>query len=328
MDDFSLIWKHANDLDNPLNIESSVIQQILKILAFNQFKFHSVTKRFLNVKKISIEPLTTESWAQSYAEIHQHDVTYFGSEHVEALISLLSKPEVCVLINYCIDKAIELLEASIRAYAEVAPIIRLLPSQHKDDLLGFYKFISDAYSTVTHPMLGKFYDSLRSLGNIIAFVWYIDLEFSDIPENKSFLANLMDALKEVLEYNRELFFVDNGLDLATTITHRSFAPLWSVFEFLLCSPKPIQLKQNELVVPLSVFGDSPAVAAHVIITLCNQSSLYIYDSPLYHLLQLSKAEIVKYTDDTLADYILSCQLIQQSRKFAQMLAYPYRLAKK
>lgn len=327
LDDFTQIWRHALGLDNPLIVESAVLSHIQKILTFNQFKFNSVTKRFTGVRKIEIEPISTEHWAQQFAEYHQYDVRYFGVEHFHAIINLLSQAEISVLITTCIDKAIDGLDAMIQAYAEVAPVIRLLPTEYKDDLLGYFKFICDAYSTVFHTGMGKFYDTLRNLGNLISFLWYFEVEFNALPDNKSIIATLMESLIEVLLSNKELFIVDTGLDLESTISHRSFASLWSVLEFLYVSPKPIQLKQGDSFIPLSVFGDSPAVAAHVLITLCDQTDLYLFDSTLNHLLQLSRADLAKYDDDSLDDYLLHSTLVEQARKFAQMIAYPHRIKK-
>lgn len=322
LDSYEMIWCHAVGLDNPLLVETTLCSQIQKVLQFNQFKFNCMTRRFFSLKPSEIKPISKEKWASIYAQIHQRESIYVGQEHVNAIINMLTPPEIGIIIKFICDRSIDSLQSIIRSFTQVAPVIRLLPNESQDDTLRYFKFSSDAYSSITHPNLGKLYDSLRILGNIIAFVWFFDCEYFKIIDGRSIIGTLIEGIKKVINDNHQLFQSDNNLDLESTITHRAFASLWSVLEFLFVSSYPIKFRQNN-VVPLPEFGDGVIIAAHVLINLCGQESLYLFDSTCHHAIKLNQAQKVSSSDDDLDSFLNNLTIIEQARNFAKMISYSH-----
>ena len=136
----------------------------------------------------------------------------------------------------------------------------------------------------------------------------------------------MKRIADYLISNRELFFSEGTLDLKNVILHRSFPSIWSVLEFIVCSPDPVRLEESKNpVLPLDVFGDGPVITAHVFITLCNQVSLYKFDSMCFRTLELYHAEQTVIMRNDIMRFIYNASIADQCRKLAELIATPYRV---
>ena len=326
MDDFDMIWQQARLFDSPLCLESRLAFQISQILDFPHWRLNCVSRRYLANKPLTITPLSTEPWANEYAKIHQHEMEYIGVEHVRAIIELLSTGELSFIITRLSERLEDQVSKIIEKYTKVASVLRLLPAVAKDDIVGYYSFNSDAYSSVSHPDLRSLFDGLRALGNTLVFLWYLENELPSTEKSNSIMAPVMKTLTNILINNRDLFFSDNFLDLESVVSHRSFPSLWSVLEFIICSPEPVKLDDSkEPVVPFEYLGDGPIIAAHVFITLCNQSSLYKFDSMCFRTLELLNAEQTNIPNEQLSKFVFNAAVADQCRKFAELIATPFQV---
>jgi cytoplasmic FMR1 interacting protein len=325
MDSFEAIWQRARLFDSPLCLDSKLADQIYRALDFSHWRLNCVSRRYLANKQIKINPLSVEQWANEYAKIHKHELEYIGAEHIRSIIELLSPGELSFIIHRITERLEDTITKVIEIYTQVASSIRLLPAISKDDIVGYYTFNSDAYSSISHPQLRTFFDGMRTLGNTLVFLWYLENELPASEKSSSIMSPVMKTLTQILIDKRELFFSDGSLNLESVITHRSFPSLWSVLEFIICSPDPIKLKEgDDPVIPLEYLGDGPVIAAHVFITLCNQSSLYKFDSMCFRTLELLHAEQSNIPNDTLSRFLFNAAVADQCRKFAELIATPFQ----
>jgi cytoplasmic FMR1 interacting protein len=325
MDDFETIWQRARLFDSPLCLESKLTDVIYGILDFSRWRLNCVSRRYTSPKTAELTELyATEKWTKEYAKIHRHEMEYIGAEHIRAMIELLSPGELATIIHRLSERLEDQITKVIEIYTQVAGAIRLLPAISKDDIVGYFAFNNDAYSTISHPQLRSFFDGMRALGNTLVFLWYIENELPVSEQSSSIMAPIMRSLINILIEKRELFFSDNSLNLESVITHRSFPSLWSVLEFIICSPNPFKIKENEEVNLLEYLGDAPIIAAHVFITLCNQGSLYKYDSMCFRTLELLKAEQSSIPNEALSNFLFNASVADQCRKFAELISTPFQ----
>ena len=326
MDDFDMIWQQARLFDSPPCLESRLAFQISQILDFSHWRLNCVSRRYLANKPLIITPISNEPWAKEYASIHQHEMEFIGVEHIRAIIELLSEGELSYIISRLTERLEEQASKIIEIYTKVASVLRLLPAISKDDIVGYYSFNSDAYSSVSHPQLRSLFDGMRALGNTLVFLWYLENELPSTENANSIMAPVMKTLCNILVNNRGLFFSDNYLDLDSVVSHRSFPSLWSVLEFIICSPEPVKLDESkDPVVPFEYLGDGPVIAAHVFITLCNQSSLYKFDSMCFRTLELLNAEQTNIPNEQLSKFVFNAAVADQCRKFAELIATPFQV---
>jgi len=326
MDDFDILWQKACGSDKPLSIESKISTRITSILDFPHIKLNSVSRRFLHGKPISLEAKSNDPWWKEYILLHKHEMNYIGVEHIRAICELLSPGELSHIIQVCASRLESNLVKIIEVYTQIAPNIRLLPPMSKDDTVGFYNFNSDAYSSLSHPQLGKLFDLMRAFGNIISFMWFLDNELPPSRQFQTIMAPLMTSIKQTLLEQKGLFFGEGPLNLESIQSHRSFASLWSVLEFLICSPRPIKLGESgNTVQPLEAFGDGLPVCAHAIISLCDQVSLYKLDSICYRALELERTEHSKIPKNDLNQFNFHASVVDQARKFAELVTSPFKI---
>jgi len=325
MDDFESIWQRARLFDSPLCLESKLADQVYNSLDFAHWRLNCISRRYITNKSLELVPLSKEEWAKEYTKIHQHEMEYIGAEHIRAMMELLSPGELSFVIHRLSERIEDQMAKVIEIYTQVAGSIRLLPPISKDDIVGYYSFNSDAYSSITNPLLAKLFDGFRALGNTIVFLWYLENELPSTEKSSSIMSQIMKTLTQILIEKRELFFSDNSINLESVISHRSFPSIWSVLEFLICSPDPIKLKENEdPVIPFEYLGDGPVIAAHVFITLCNQSSLYKFDSMCYRTLELNQAEKSSIPNENLVKFLVNASVADQCRKFAELITTPFQ----
>ncbi|OHT12061.1 hypothetical protein TRFO_18257 [Tritrichomonas foetus] len=328
MEPYNMIWQRAISFTQPLSLESHLVAILTKALDFVHYKFNSVTRRFNVSKEITLTPPTNEKWASVYKQIHQIDTTYIGKPHFKAIVELLSQGEMSCFIQKITLILEEELLKFIEFYAKVAPNLRMLPPINKDELLGYFTFNSDAYQSFTHPALGGLLNSMRSIGNIIAFVWCLDTEIAIHHDKEhTLMTPILEMVKQLLLDNHKLFIQEPEIDLESNSTHRSFPALWTILEFLMCSPKPIKIGDTTLQ-PFVTFGDGPILCAHMFIELCNQEPYALFDSINFRSLELKVAEKSSIAQTELKEYIRLAEFAQQATTFARFLATPYRIERK
>lgn len=336
MDDFDTLWQQARNFDNPLSIESKLMLQLVGSLSFPHYRLNVISRRFLpaatsklpsTTKSAITIPITSkEKWIAEYAKIHQHETEYIGQEHIKAIIELCSTGELAAFINKIMARLEDQMLKVLDIYTQVASVIRLLPAISKDDITGYFNFNSDAYSSISHPRLRSLYDGLRTIGNTITFLYFLETELKVSP-GVSIISNVMQMISQIILTKKELFFCDQQLDLESTMTHRSFPSVWSVLEFMACSPELTKLddKDKDPVIILDYLGDGPIVAAHVFITLTNQIPLYKFDSICYRASNLNFTEQIRSSNDQLSKFLYNAAVAEQCRKFAELLATPYQM---
>lgn len=336
MDDFDVLWQKARNFDNPLSIDSKLTAAICSSLDFPHYRLNVISRRLLPLSlskgptnskdKVSIPVTSKEKWVEEYATIHTHETEYIGLEHIKAIIDLCSPGELAAVVSKIMARLEDQMIKVVEVYTQVASVIRLLPAISKDDISGYFNFNLDAYSSISHPKLRSLYDGLRAIGNTITFLFYLESELKVQP-GSSFLAGVMQMISQFILSKKELFLSDGTIDLETTMTHRSFPSIWSVLEFMACSPelKNLEDKDKEPVIILDYVGDGPIVAAHVFITLCNQEELYKFDSICYRATQLNLTEQNVSVNDQLTKFLYNASVAEQCQRFAELVASPYKM---
>lgn len=307
LDPFDVLWDAARGAETPLSVSPKMISNIDSMLDFSHMKLDYHELRFTYVKPQQITPLSNEEWAVYYSKIHKNDSSYVERKHISDLCFLLNGNEMSILLQSTLKRFTEACTNALDCYNEFRTTIRLLPALSRHDLAGYYDFNMDAYSSVAHTFLGKFYAQMRIIGNIIIFVNELDEEKQMASTNKGlFIAKFLKTVQMMINDRKDLFYCDDYLDIETVITHSNFCAIWSVLEFIFCSPKTFYLSEsNPAILLMDTFGDGPLVAAHTFISICNQQSRYAYNSICTHALELldmeenpiEKADLSKFLDN-------------------------------
>lgn len=325
MDPFDTLWQRAIAFTHPLSLESRLVAFVSKGIDFSHYRFNSVTRRFYCNKELSLLPVTTEKWAKVYSTIHEIDKNCLGTLHFTALHELLSDGEMCIFVEKMTFELEEELNKFIDSYTKVASALRLLPPINRDELSSYYNFNSDAYHSFSHPSLRQLYQSMRMIGNIVSYVWCLELQLDVPPSGKSLLSPILMMIRQFLYDNYELFIQQPEIDIESCSTHRSFASLWTILEFLMCSPRSLKLGDS-MVQPLEAFGDGPIICANLFIEICNQTPYEIFDSVNDHALDLNYAQDSKIIGQAeLQTYLKFVEYSQQAVDFARFLASPYKI---
>ena len=323
LEPFDELWQRAKGFTQPLSLESDLVSQVIRALEFSRYRFNCITRRFIANKLIQIPALTNEEWASIYKIMHTVDASYIGEPHYKAIYELLSPGELSCLIQKCTLLLEEEMSKFIDLFSKVSPSIKMLHPLNKDELSSFYSFNSDAYQGFIHPNLGTLLNSMRTIGNIISFIWCIENETGWQNKN-SLLSPVFNLIKALLLNNSALFIQPSEIDLETNTTHRTFPCLWTILEFMICSPKSIKMNENsDPFQPLETFGDGPIIAAHIFIQLCNQEPYSQLDSLNRRSLELANVERSTVPNPELDQYILYAKYAQQASLFASLLAGPY-----
>lgn len=324
LDPFEQLWQRAKGFTNPLSLESHLASRLLTSLDLPHYKYNCITNRFIVTKDLELKPPTNENWALEYVKLHTQETKYIGIEHIQAIQEILSPGELSFFIQQLFGLLEEEVIKMIDIYTTVAPALRMLPAISKNELAGYYNFNSDAYGSVNHPQLGAYFNSLRVIGNIIGFLWSLETLAIVKTDTKSFLSPLMSIVKKYLLYNNELFMTTSALDLESPTTHRSFPSLWTILEFVYCSPNKIKISDEQRQ-PYETFGDGPIIAAHTFISLLDQVEIYEFDSMCSRATQLEKAEHAKDTTKDLATFYAYASAVGQAKNFARLIASPFKI---
>jgi len=325
MDSFETIWAEARGSESPIDADSRIRSLVSKLLDFSHFRLHCAARKFSNVKSLSFSPWSNEEWARVYFQIHQDSVQSVNADHLHALCSLLSYGEISQILHVCNHAFEENLNKSIELYIQISSVLKRLQVPTKDDIISFFHFNSDAYGSITHPLLGKFFDSMRVLGNIIMFLYMLEDEMPSTDLGISIMSPPMNLIRQAILDNSNHFIPPNLIELDSVINRRSFPSLWPVLEFILCSPKPVQLGENNTVIPIESFGEGPALAAHVFITISNTRSFYYYDSICYKAGEIAEWDRSKIERSDINAFLLYSNQVKSARKHAEIIAWPYHI---
>jgi hypothetical protein len=165
-------------------------------------------------------------------------------------------------------------------------------------------------------------NSLRVVGNMIGLVGMID---GAIPVGAtSLLQPVINVVKTSLENNRELFFQTGAFELCKITAHRSFPSLWCVLEVLTCVPGEVKINDSTAVKILETFGDGPAFAAGIFITLSGQESLYHFDSIVRRAAALKRVEGEVTVAKELTVFLRHGNAVASAMAAADRLAAPYK----
>ena len=323
LDSYDMIYKKAMSSVDPLCPYSALVNQLNFVLTPANWRYNTVSRRFLCKKDYQLAEVSNEQWALLYTKIHTQETKFIGAEHYAAIIEMLTETELTVFISHAISLLADELGTAITHYVEVAGVLRLLQPKNKDELAGYFNFISDAYSETKHPRLGALLNSLRICGNITALLYGLECEMKPCDSPNSLISSIVSIYRAHIEANRDLF-VPNEFDYEKQLTHRTFPSLWAVLEFLLCSPHPVWLSEtNSQKHPLETFGDGPVLCAHILILLAGQQGLYDYDSICNKALGLYNVQKPALKGE-LAEFVAFAAFANQSQNFAQVIVHPFR----
>jgi cytoplasmic FMR1 interacting protein len=327
MDPFDVLWNAARGAETPLCVSPKMISNIDSMLDFSHMKLDYHELKFTYVKPQQITPLSNEDWANQYAKIHKNDCSYVEGNHINELCFILSGNEMNMLIQNTTKRFNEACINALDCYNEFRTTIRLLPALSKHDLAGYYDFNMDAYSSVAHTFLGKFYAQMRIVGNIIVFVNMLDEKMHTSSSNNGlFITRLLRIVQNQIKERNELFFCDEYLDIETVITHSNFCAIWSVLEFIFCSPKTFYLSEsNPAILLMDTFGDGPVIAAHTFISICNQQSRYKYNSICSHALDLRDMDDNQIEKADLSRFLDNANKVNDIRYFTQSICASFIL---
>jgi cytoplasmic FMR1 interacting protein len=322
MDEFEVIWQRANSFTNAISIQSNIADAVLASCDFSRWVYNSDSLRFTSTKQLTITPLRKEGWPVAYANIHTDDLKYIGLEHVRALVDLLTPGELAYVVVGLTNRLESEMFRLVEVYAPVASHLRVTAAQSKDDLVNYFSFNTDAYSELVIPNLGTLFNSLRVVGNIVALIGMIDRA---APAGESSLMQpVLNVIKVALENNRELFFQTGAFELCNISAHRSFPSLWCVLEVLFCVPGEVRIDDARAVQPLATFGDGPAFAAGLFISLAGQESLYTFDSVMRRAVALKRVEGELTLARELTTFLRYGSAVASAMSAADRLAAPYR----
>ena len=326
LDDFDSIWSDAHMMQP--NLQSTTLSsRLIDVTDPQHWTFNCVSRRFLPSKDLMLIPPSNENWGHNYIRLHSQDTKYIGSEHFAALVELLNAGELTKFITNMLGRLNEEISKFIEVYVTAASSLRLLPSSNNNDLFELFTFITDAYNGTQNPQLGQLFNSLRTIGNIIAFIYLIECEMKPLDKNISIIPSIVSIFKEHIDRNKDLF-VANEFDPIGVISHRTFPSLWSILEFLLCTPTPVQFGAKDEVKflshPIETFGDGAIIAAYTFILLCGERGLYEYDSVCLRALNLYNVQrSVSNVNGELAQFIYYVTIAKQAMDFTEIIIHPY-----
>jgi cytoplasmic FMR1 interacting protein len=324
MDDFDSIWQRAKGFTNPLALDSNLVAKISGLFDFTRWQYNADSRRFTGGKPLQIVAQTTEEWSGKYALMHVRDKSYIGADHIRALTELLSPGEISCILQDLHAKFESSVVKLIAVYTGIAPSIRLTACHSKNELQGFFSFNTDAYSQLQVPNLGAFLNQMRLVGNTIACVQLIEDFLPISASDKYLLEPFFQLIKNALESNMELFTQSEGFDLYLPSSHSSFTSRWCVLELVMTMD---EVKVSDrLVKPLAEFGDGPAYAAQLLITLLGQEALYRFDSLLRRTVELQHVEALKSFAQLkeLPEWLKRAQAIISAMDAADRVAAQYK----
>jgi cytoplasmic FMR1 interacting protein len=292
MDDFDSIWQRAKGFTNPLALDSNLAAKVSGLFDFPRWQWNADSRRFTGGKpQLQIIAPTKEDWSDAYAKMHVRDKNYIGSDHIRALTELLSPGEISYILQELRRQFESNVDKLMSVYTGIAPSIRLAVCHSKNDLQGFFNFNADAYSQLQVPNLGAFLNLMRIVGNTVACVQLIEECLPVSRSGTSLLEPFFQFIKGALESNMALFSQTEDFELCLPSSHGSFTSRWCVME-LVMTMEEVKVG-DRLVNPLPEFGDGPAYAAQLFITLLGQESLYRFDSVLRRTVELQHVEALK-----------------------------------
>lgn len=327
IDDFNVMWNDAKSSETPFTISPKIIACIDSILDFTHMRLDYSNNWFTFSKPLTITPLSKENWADIFASLHKDEEIHTTKENFSAMCRLFNFNELTYLIQKTFVKLEDAALSAILSYQEFNNTIRIVPALARHDLVGFYDFNMDVYSAATHSHIGKFFASMRVVGNIIKFITNLDLELPHTNTN-SLIPGMMKIIKNIIISRKQAFFKDEFLDIESTTSLNNFSAIWSVIEFIFCSPKTFFLSEaNPAVFLLETFGDGVIVAAHMFISLCNHQAHYEYTSICLHALKLYQISEERIEKADLAKFLQNIVKIDQIRQFTNGIAGPFKIGK-
>ncbi|EAY06059.1 hypothetical protein TVAG_244910 [Trichomonas vaginalis G3] len=325
IDDFDEMWMSAKSSDSPFAVSSKIQSCIDGIIDFSHMKLDYVNNCFIFSKPLTIDPLSKEAWAESFAKMHKEEEVHSVPDSFICLCRLFNYNELTILIQRSLSKLEDAALSAISSYNEFNGTIRIVPALARHDLVGFYDFNMDVYSAASHSHIGKFFASMRIVGNIIKFIANLD---AALPHQTtgSLIPGMMKILKNIIISRKNSFYRDEFLDIESVTSLNNFSALWSVIEFIFCSPKVFYLSEsNPAILLLDTFGDGPIVAAHAFISLCNHQSHYEYTSICLHALKLSEISNERIEKADLEKFLQNTAKIDFIRQFTNGLAGPFKI---
>ena len=322
LDDFSTLWSYAR-LSQPDIPYTALSTALIDCIDPSHLVFNVALLKFFPTKDLMLIPPNKEDWALTYVQLHSKDVKYLGLEHCEAIIEILDEGELASFIANIFGRIDQEISKFITLYLEIAKFLRITTFDDDNDLSNFFLFICDAYNGLKHPQMGQLFNILRNIGNLVALLYLIECEFKAKVGKSSIIGNLVSIFKLHIEQNKSLF-ISQDFDPFNLISHRTFPALWSILEFLLCSPHPVQLSENMMIPhPIETFGDGVVIAANMFILLSGEKSLYQYDSVSLKALRLFDISKGVSAKDDLPQFIYYASISNQARTFTEILINPF-----
>lgn len=323
LDDFDTLWTVARGAAQPMTPISTLATCIMNAFDPVHLMFNCITRRFVSSKSYDLRSPYIEIWSVQFTKLHSQDANFIGSEHLEAIVELLDDAELTSIIGFLLGSIEAELQKAFDLYLQVVSSIRLFPPKNRDDLMGYFAFITDAYTETSHPQLGAFLNTFRVVGNLIAFIYLLQTVIPPVNGNLSLMGSVVDIIRNLISANKGLF-ITQEFDAEAVITHRTFPALWPVFEFLLCTPEKVKLSEKTLKKKLlEEFGDGVVICAYMIILLSGEKGIYDYDSLTNHSAAILKVINTLPERGSLTDFMSNVSVVEMTKNFTETMCTPY-----
>jgi hypothetical protein len=321
LDSFEMIWKRAIDGTDPLSPNTKLLRAIVTATDPQHWVYNTHSRVFIPSRPFQLVKWN-EVWISVYQSFHETDAKYIGSEHLKAIVEVLSPGELAMYVQGCLQMLTAELAKVGNLFIEASTGLRLLQLKVPEDLLSYYRLIRDGYGESRVPKLGQLFNVLRVVGNLTA--WLIDLEV-EIPVMRdpiSLTSTIMSIYADVVKAQPEVF-LEAEFAPSSPILHRSFPSLWSVLEFLLCSIHPVTLSPTSKEKPFETFGVSPAITSHILIGIAGQQSIYKFHSVIGRTLDILDVQGSSPTKGDLKVFMGNVSAVTHASQYAAILVHSY-----
>jgi hypothetical protein len=293
---FESILAKAKGIANPLSPESALMRRIVDGMDWAHWLL-SVEGRKFATRAREDDKNTGGVFEPVFNG--PEELAFIDEANFTGLLDVLSSDEQAFMYLELVRAVTEHVETKfVPAYAAALEAAHVAEHIYADDFGSFFMVSRDAHSDVTFPAMGALLNTLRVIGNLIAFARYLD-ESSGVG-GPTLSAVVLGAVKASLTKFRGLL-EDEGFDVRVRGGHRGFASVWTVFEVLFCIDDAKLGGAREQL--LATFGDGPQLAALVFVSMLGQEAAYRFDSMLARLLELASVEQAKKLTEEQARFV-------------------------
>lgn len=330
VDDFNIIWNEVNDFKFPSKLSTTLSEYMKSAISFKNMRLSIITKRYTIRGNDSMQRSILDI-PDSIHDLFVADVRYVGLEHIRALVDIMQQSELSLLISNIEKKFKNLFLRFKREYYDIVQAISVIAPQQTDDISTLYNFFYDAYDSIAdNEHFVPLIDVMSSIGNLLAFLWFLDNELvlilnrSNDLRNKTVMMNVLSVAKSFADSEQSIINEDT-VDVRNFSRHRTFASLWSVIEFLFVTRRrgPSSGAGSESESHNDKRGDGAILLAHVLINLCNQTAIYNYDSIVQRLIRISHVKNDEKNQPGVKELLMLCSVCEQCKLYSEIITRAY-----